>query len=334
MSVQATEHHGRGDASTRAPEGVRRTRPGSAYLAREYGIALVVVALFVTLSIASPNFLTTDNLLNLLRQNAAIGIIACAGTLVVIAGGFDLSVGAVYFLSGIVAAWVAVHVSVPLGLLSGVVLGGVLGLVNGELATRLKISTFLATLATSLAFAGVGAALTKGFAISVADPSFAKFGNGGLGNLTYPVIIFVVTAVVLQVLLWRGVAGRYIFAVGGNAEAARNSGVRVDTIRVVTFVVSGIAAGLAGVLDASTVSSGGSDTGVSLPLTAIAAVALGGTSIYGGAGAVWRTVLGVLLLAMIANGLDLVSVASYYQDILKGALIVVAVAVNSLATSR
>jgi ribose transport system permease protein len=299
--------------------------------AREYGIVPVAAALFVTLSICSPGFLTVDNLLNIGRQNAAIGIIACAGTLVIIAGGFDLSVGALYFLCGVASAYCAVHISVPVGLLGGIALGALLGLLNGELSTRLKISSFLATLATSLAFAGVGAALTKGFAISVPDQSFATLGNGGIGKVPYSVLILGVIAVILQLVLWRGVLGRYIFAVGGNPEAARNSGINVDAVRVITFVISGAAAGLAGVIEASSVSSGGAETGTSLPLTAIAAIALGGTSIYGGVGAVWRSLLGVLLLAMIHNGLDLLSVASYYQDIVEAGLIVIAVAVNALA---
>jgi ribose transport system permease protein len=319
--------------ATIAPDAPRGRRVTIEHV-RDYGIIVVFIVLFVVLSITSPSFLSVDNLLNIVRQNTAVGIIACAATLVIIGGGFDLSVGAVYFLAGVASAWIAVHVNVPLALLGGIVVGFLLGGFNGLLSTRLNISSFLATLATSLVFAGAGAAITKGFPITVSDPAFAKLGTEGIGRLTYSVMVFAVVAIVLQLLLTRTTFGRYVFAVGGNSEAARNSGVRVDRIRVTTFIVSGMAAGLAGVIDASTVSSGGTDSGASLILSSIAAVALGGTSIFGGVGAVWKTILGVMLLAMIANGFDLLSIASYYQDMFEGFVIIVAVAINSLAIKQ
>jgi ribose transport system permease protein len=322
-----------GGGATIAPEAPRGRRLTAEHV-RDYGIIVVFVLLFVVLSITSPSFLSVDNLLNIVRQNAAVGIIACAATLVIIGAGFDLSVGAVYFLAGVASAWLAVHVSVPVAFAGGIGVGLALGAFNGLLSTVLGISSFLATLATSLVFAGAGAAITKGFPISVTDTSFAQLGTGGFGRLTYSIIVFALVAIVLQLVLTRTTFGRYIFAVGGNAEAARNSGVRVNTIRVATFVICGAAAGLAGVIDASTVSSGGNDDGASLVLASVAAVALGGTSIFGGIGAVWKTVLGVLLLAMIANGFDLLSIASYYQDMFEGFVIIVAVAVNSLALKQ
>ncbi len=319
-----------GDGATIAPEAPRGRRLTAEHV-RDYGIIVVFIVLFIVLSITSPSFLSVDNLLNIVRQNAAVGIIACAATVVIIGAGFDLSVGAVYFLAGVASAWLAVHVNVPVGFLGGVAVGLLLGGFNGLLSTTLGISSFLATLATSLVFSGAGAAITKGFPISVSDTSYGTLGTGGFGRLTWSIIVFAVVAIVLQLMLTRSVFGRRVFAIGGNAEAARNSGVRVDRIRVITFVISGAAAGLAGVIDASTVSSGGNDSGASLVLASIAAVALGGTSIFGGMGAIWRTVLGVLLLAMIANGFDLLSIASYYQDMFEGFVIIVAVAVNSLA---
>jgi ribose transport system permease protein len=333
MSSVVNLDPGVGGGATIAPEAPRGRRLTAEHV-RDYGIIVVFVVLFIVLSITSPSFLSVDNLLNLVRQNAAVGIIACAATLVIIGAGFDLSVGAVYFLAGVASAWLAVHVNVPIAFLGGVAVGLVLGAVNGVLATALRISSFLATLATSLVFAGAGAAITKGFPISVSDEGFATLGTGGFGRLTWSVIVFAAVAIVLQLVLTRTTFGRYIFAVGGNAEAARNSGVRVDRIRVATFIICGAAAGLAGVIDASTVSSGGNDSGASLVLASVAAVALGGTSIFGGIGAVWKTVLGVLLLAMISNGFDLLSIASYYQDMFEGFVIIVAVAVNSLAITQ
>lgn len=298
---------------------------------RQYGIIVVFIALFVVLSLTSPAFLSVNNLLNLLHQNAAVGIISCAATLVIILAGLDLSVGSVYIVGGVVAAYGAVHISVPVGIILGVLAGAVLGTLNGLITTKLRISSFLATLATSLVFSGAAVAITKGVAIAVATPSFGVLGNGGIGRVTYPVIIFAIFAVICQLVLSRTVYGRYIYAIGGNAEAARNSGIRVDLIRLTTFILCGFAAALGGVLDASTVFSGTTDSGSQLALASVAAIALGGTSIFGGIGSIWRTVLGVLLLAMIQNGFDLLSVASYYQDMVEGGIIIIAVAINSFA---
>jgi ribose transport system permease protein len=314
-----------------APRSFLRSLLNPRTLFVDNGILIVLVALFITLAASSSAFATERNLLNLLQQNAAVGIISCAATIVIIAGGFDLSVGAIYVVGGVISAWLAVHVSVPVGLLSGIACGAVLGAINGVLATRLRISSFLATLATSLVFSGSAVAITKGFPIAVSDPSYGTLGSGSVGSVPYPVLFFVGAAALLQLMLSQSVLGRYIFAVGGNKEAARNSGVRVDLVVFTTFVVAGVAASLGGVLDASTVATGSTDVGAELALTSIAAVALGGTSIFGGVGSVWRTVAGVVVLAMIGNGFDILGLAAYYKDIVEGAIIVVAVASNSLA---
>ena len=227
----------------------RRLRLDATHV-RKYGIIVVFIALFITLSAVSPKFLSVNNLLNLLQQNASIGIISCAATLVIIAAGLDLSVGAIYIIGGVIAAYGAVHVGVPFGLVLGILSGAVLGTINGLLTTKLRISSFLATLATALAYTGVAVAITKGVAISVAGSSFGTLGNGGIGRVTYPVIIFALVAAGCQLLLSRTVFGRYIYAIGGNAEAARISGIRVDLIRLATFILVGLAASLGGVLDA------------------------------------------------------------------------------------
>ena len=167
-----------GGGATIAPEAPRGRRLTAEHV-RDYGIIVVFIVLFIVLSITSPSFLSVDNLLNIVRQNAAVGIIACAATVVIIGAGFDLSVGAVYFLAGVASAWLAVRVNVPIGLLGGVAVGLLLGGFNGLLSTTLGISSFLATLATSLVFSGAGAAITKGFPISVSDTSYGTLGTGG-----------------------------------------------------------------------------------------------------------------------------------------------------------
>ncbi len=298
---------------------------------RDYGIIAVVVALFVVLSVTAPSFFTVRNLLNVLQQNAAIGIISCGATLVIIGADLDLSVGSVFIVTGVVAAWGANHFSVPVGELMGILAGGVLGVINGTIVTVFRVSSFLATLATGLAFAGAAVAITKGIDITVTAASFGTLGNGGIGEVAYAVMIFAGVALAGQLVLSRSVFGRHLYGVGGNREAARNAGVRVNSVRMTAFIISGLAAGLAGVIGASMVLSGSTTTGSQYALASVAAIALGGTSIFGGVGAMWRTVLGVILLALITNGFNLLGVASYYQNIVEGAVIVLAVAINSLA---
>lgn len=301
---------------------------------RDYGILVVTATLFIGLAIASDAFLTSSNLLNILYQNAPVGIMACAVTLVIIAGFFDLSLGAMYALTAVCAAEVALHVSPALGLAAGIVGGGALGLANGLIVTRLRVNAFLGTLATSLVFRGVAVAITGGFLVQVSSTTFTWVGREKIGDVPWSVIIFVVVAVFLQFILARTVFGRYVYAIGGNRDAADLSGVRVDAVAVATFVIAGLAAGLAGVIDASTTGSGDSSSGLGLELTAIAAVALGGTSIYGGVGSVWRTVVGVILFALITNGFNLLGVQPFYQDISKGVLVVLAVALGSVVERR
>jgi ribose transport system permease protein len=313
------------------PEATLRSR---ATVVRDYGIIISFIALFVVLSSTAPNFLSQQNLLNILYQNAPIAIAACGTTFVIIAGAFDLSLGALFALGGVVAAWITIHTGSPvLGIVVSLLVCLVAGAFNGALVVA-GINSFLATLATSLAFAGIAVAVTGGFLLMVDDPGFAQLGLGQVGAVRYASILLVAVAVVLSILLARTTFGRYVKAVGGNAEAARLSGVRVGSIRIATFALSGTCAGVAGLIAASRSQTGQADTGATLALDAIAAVVIGGTSILGGFGAIWRTLLGVFLMALITNGFDLLNVAPYFQDIFTGAIIIVAVAVNALSGRR
>jgi ribose transport system permease protein len=299
----------------------------------DYGFVLMFCALFVALSLASSSFLTSTNLLNLLSQNAPIGIAACGATLVVIAGGFDLSVGAIYAFSGVVAAKVANAVDPVTGLVAGVLAGLLLGCLNGALVTQLKVNTFIATLASGFVIRGAATLLTGGLLISVPDAAFATLGRDEILSVKVSIVVFAVVALVTSLLLTRTIFGRYVFATGGNAEAARLSGVRVDVVRTATFALSGLCAGLGGVIAASRVSTGQADTGTGLELAVIAAIAIGGTSIMGGDGAIWRSVLGVLFVAMIANGFNILNIDPFYQSIAQGVIILFAVAVDRLGRS-
>jgi ribose transport system permease protein len=313
---------------------VRSRRRLRAEHVRDYGIIVFVVGIFAYFSFASPVFLTTDNLLNIIYAQTPVGIAACAVTLAIIAGNFDLSLGAMLALSEVLGAWVAVHWGVGWFFPVAIVSGGVMGLINGLIITKLRVNAFLATLATALAFVGVATAVTGGLLITPSQTAFVFIGQNKAGAIQYPNFIFLAVAILCQVVLAYTVFGRHLYGVGGNREGARLSGLKVDRIVIITFVITGLACGLAGMVDASTTGSGSSQVGVTLALDAIAGVALGGTSIFGGVGSVWRTVVGVLMLGIITNGFNLLGVADYWQQIVRGFLIVGAVAVGSVIERR
>jgi ribose transport system permease protein len=298
---------------------------------RDYGIVLAVVLLFVALSIASPVFLTARNLLNIADQQAAIGIIACAGTLVLIAGGLDLSTGAVFALSGIIAASTVEDVGVGPAMLLALIAALGVGIANGVLSTYGKINAIIATLAVGIMVRWIAVSITGGQLVRVDDPAYSVLGRGELLGIKHSVWLLAGTIIACSLILWITRFGRYIYASGGNAEAARLAGVRVRPVRIATFALSGLAAGLAGILISSKVSTGQPDVGVGLEISAIAAIVIGGTSILGGEGAIWRTVLGLLLLALIRNGFNLLNIDPIFQQIFQGAIILAAVGIDAWA---
>jgi ribose transport system permease protein len=301
---------------------------------RRYAVLLLIALLFVTLSLATDSFLTTTNLLNIANQNAPLAIIAIAGTFVIIGGGFDLSAGAIVAVANVIAAWVAVRAGAALGLASAPAVGLMLGTLNGLLITQLKIHSFLATLASSLAYRGLAVLITGGFLIAVNEPGFTTLGQGKIGGIYYAVIVLVAFALLGGFLLNRTVFGRYVFAVGGNQEAAELSGVRVNWVKIGTFAFSGFAAGVAAAILVSRISSGQAQAGAGMELQAIAAVILGGTSIYGGVGAVWRSLAGVFLLALINNGFNILNANPFYKDLTTGVIILSAVALSAAEARR
>lgn len=296
---------------------------------RDYGIVVGFVAIFVFLTFESPVFFSADNFRNLLYQSAALGLIACAGTLLLISGGFDLSVGATFALAGVVAAKLSGDLPVGLALTAGVLAGLVVGVCNGFLATVGRINPLVATLASSIVISGIAFVLTQGRLISVTEADYKVLGQGEVAGIHYQSLIWLAFAVFCGVVLAFSTFGRYVYAAGGNPEAARLSGIRVSLVRTATYGLSGLAAGIAGVLASSQVGTGRADAGSPLVMGAIAAIVVGGTSIWGGEGAVWRTVLGVLLLALIGNGFNLLQVDPTYQQVLQGAIILLAVGIDA-----
>jgi ribose transport system permease protein len=301
---------------------------------RDYGIVVAFAALFIGLSFASTNFLHRQNLLNILDQWSAIGLLVCGETICITAGVFDLSAGAMVSVSAVVAAKVANGGPPWLGVAAGAAVGLGLGIANGLVVNYTRINSFIGTLATSIVYGGLAILITGGNIVTVTKTSFAILGqNEGLG-VKYTVWVFLAFALISGFVLARTIFGRYVYAVGGNPEAARLSGIRVGGIRGAAFAISGLAAGIAGVLMASRTSSAQANLGAGLELTAISAAVVGGTSILGGEGAIWRGVLGLLLIAIIGNGFNLLNIDTTYQQIVQGGLILIAVAADQLLRRR
>jgi ribose transport system permease protein len=288
------------------------------------------VIAFVVLAIVSPPFLRFQNLANILDQQAGIIIVAAAGTLVLIAGGIDLSVGAVYGLAGATAAQLSVSFGPPVGITAGILVGLVVGLANGVIVTRFRINALIGTLAVSFVVGGIGTIATAGNLIVVFDhPEFKVFAASKIAGITTAAWMMIVIAIATAILLGRTTFGRYVYATGGNAEAARLGGVRINTVRIATFALSGMAAALAGTIDASRVLSIQASAGGFLTFTALTGIVVGGTSILGGEGSVGRTVVGCLFVALVANGFNLLGLNATYQQVTLGIILLLAVGTDA-----
>ena len=299
---------------------------------RRVGILLPFTILFVVLSLTSSSFFTKVNLLNILDQQSATLIIAAAGTLVLVAGGIDLSVGAVYSLAGVTSAHFAQHTNPALAVFLGVGVGLLIGLANGLITTSFGINALITTLAMSFIVDGLASLVTKGNLLVLFDkPGFGKLARTEFFTVRTSIWLMIAAVLVIGFVLSSTTAGRYMYAAGGNAEAARLAGVRVSAIRVLAFALSGTAAGLAGVIDTSRVLSAQASTGdTALAFTVLAGIVVGGTSILGGEGAVWRTVVGVLFIALIGNGYILLGLDPLYEQITMGAILLAAVGLDAL----
>jgi ribose transport system permease protein len=303
---------------------------------RSLGILIPFAVLFVVLSLTSAPFFTKVNMLNILDQQSATLIVAAAGTLVLVAGGIDLSVGSVYSLAGVTAAELAQHHNAWLAIAIGVLSGTAVGLANGLVTTVLKINSLIATLAMAFVVAGLASRITSGNLVVLFDNTeFGKLAQTEWFTVKTSIWLMIGAVIVLGIILAWSTVGRHMYAVGGNSEAARLAGVRVNRVRVLTFVLSGTAAGLAGVIDASRVLSAEASTdSTTFAFTVLAGIVVGGTSILGGDGAVWRSVVGVLFIALIGNGYTLLGLDPLYEQITLGLILIAAVALDSWTRRR
>nr|WP_246781624.1 ABC transporter permease [Rhizobium sp. BK379] len=302
---------------------------------QEYGIFLAFLILVIILSFSNEFFLTGGNISNVLLQTSINGVLAIGMTFVILTRGIDLSVGSVVALAGIVSASFATTSAtagvigspypVAVGLLVGVFVGIICGSISGVIVSRFSVPAFVATLGMLSAARGMTLIYGGGRPVPALTPAFRWIGTGDVFGVPAPVIVLAVVFAVSWWILNRTRFGRYIYAVGGNPHAAKTSGINTDRIRFTVYVISGGLAGLAGILLSARTGSGLPQAGVAYELDAIAAVVIGGTSLSGGVGRVTGTLIGALIIGVMNNGLDLMGIQSYYQQVLKGALIVGAV---------
>ena len=301
----------------------------------DFGIVWVTVALFILLTQTSDVFLTAVNLRNVLDQQALLLIAGSAVTLTLISGHFDISVSASHINAAIVTALlVNSSGSAAAAIAGGIGIGAAFGLLNGVVVAWVRINSFIATLATSFVFYGVGFLLSDRSIIRIGDRAFSEVARGRSGGVTNATWIAAGVVLVFWVLLERTRFGRHVFATGGNREAARLAGVRVDGIVVATFVITGAAAGLSGALSAAKTLTAQPSDDFSFVFAVLTAVIVGGTSIAGGEGAVWRTMFGAFFTAFMLNGFNLHQIDPIIQRLIQGSVILVAVAADNWTRSR
>lgn len=291
--------------------------------------ALIILIVFV--SVLNPAFLQVNNLLNLMRQLIINGFIALGMTFVILTGGIDLSVGSTLaFTSAIFAGLLQNGMNTGLAILITLALGLCLGLINGLLITKGKLAPFIVTLATMTIFRGLTLVYMDGRPISGPKDNFAFqfLGKGQVFGIPFQVILFLIVYIVLSTLLNKTSHGRKIFAVGGNEKASFISGIKIDKVKILVYVISALMAVVSGLVLTSRLNSAQPTAGSAYEMDAIAAVVLGGTSMTGGSGSLTGTLIGILILGVLNNGLNLLGVSSFYQQIVKGVVILIAVLID------
>ncbi len=291
-------------------------------------IGLVIFSIII--SMMNDRFMTSSNILNILRQTSINSIIAAGMTFVIITGGIDLSVGSTLALSGAVAAFLISTGTPPaFALIAALLVGASIGFLNGIAITKGKLQPFIVTLATMTVFRGATMVFTDGKPISAGYEKGAEFlstlGNGYVMGIPIPIIIMIVVFLIGYYVLTQTTFGRYVYSLGGNEEATKLSGVNTDRMKVIVYSISGFLAALAGIIITARLSSAQPTAGSGYELDAIAAVVLGGTSLAGGVGSILGTVTGALIIGVLNNALNLMNVSSYYQLLAKGVVILIAV---------
>lgn len=300
---------------------------------KDASILWILIAMCLILTCLTDSFMTPLNIVTVLKQISLLGIVAAGSTFAIITGGIDMSCGSIMALAGVCAAFVGQSEKgnpLILAVLVAVIVGGLVGLLNGVGISYGKIPPFIMTLGTMTSVRGFALLLTDGMPIFNLQPNFANLVNYSvfnIGDVKVPVIIFFLIGIIAlsSILLNHTTFGKHVLALGGNADAARFSGVNVNLVRTIVYVYSGLLAGLAGVLMAARINSGNATIADQYAMDAISASVIGGVSMSGGIGTIWKTIVGALIIGVMQNGLQILKVSSFIQTIVQGAIIVIAV---------
>ena len=303
---------------------------------RRYGIVFIMIAMFIILSISSHSFLTISNITNVLSTVALNGVLAMGMVFVITAGGIDLSIGAMLALaSTFIGIVLQATGNILLACLGAILICTLFGLINGLLVAKFNMFPFVVTLASQLVIRGLGYVVSGGYSFALANPNFTTIGLGKLfDSVPYPILILMTITILSYLLLHWTRFGRYVYAVGGNINAAKASGVNVFWTQIGTYIISGFCAGVAGIIMTARINAAQPNIGVGYETDAIAACVIGGTSFAGGISTIPGTLVGIIIIGLIYNGMNLVGISSYWQTICKGLLIIGAVMIDTLLNKR
>ena len=302
---------------------------------RNFALVFIIIAIIVVMSFVSPVFMTSKNIINIIRQISINCIIAVGMTFVILTGGIDLSVGSVVAITSVIVGsmlqggsnWLVACIVVLL-------ISLVFGAFNGFMIAYVGFQPFIATLATVTMGSGIALAYSDGKPFTISNESFLKIGQGYLGAIPIPIVLLVIVVAIGLIILKTTTFGRYVFAIGGNKNAAKLSGVRTRRVELMVYVISALCASIVGLILSARISSGQPTAGEGYELDAIAATAIGGTSMTGGVGSLTGTIFGFVLLGLMTNSMNLLNINSFYQEIVKGILIIIAVFLDMTSKNK
>ncbi len=303
---------------------------------KKFVIVGVLLIILIILTILTPEFLTYNNLTNVLRQTSSVIIAGCAVTLLMISGNFDLSIGSIMAITGTMSAiFVTNGIPLPVAVTIAILLGSVIGLINGLLVVVLKVPSIIATLGTMYTSRGIAWVITEGNSIHLGlGENFTFLGRGFIGKIPVSIAITIIVFLIFYFIQRKTILGKYSYAIGGNKRTALLSGINVYRIGIILYILVGTMAGFSGCMMASRLGVGNANIGQGFEFDVIVAVVLGGTSLSGGEGSIFGMVIGALIVGFIGNGLNLLGVHSFYQDVVKGIVLVGAVLLDRLMQSR
>lgn len=303
--------------------------------ARKYGMFIVLLIFVSIMAFITPNFFSIENLFNVGRQVTFIAIMAAGMTIVIISGGIDLSVGGLLALTSCVCAFfIDLQLGIFLAIMITLIVGALGGFFNGYIHAKTNIAPFIITLGTLSIFKGAALLFTNARPIPLSHSGFASLGQGKVVGIPFPIIIMLVIYLLTYVLLKRTKLGRYVYAIGGNEKSAILAGINVPRIKMIVYILSGITIAITGVLYASRLQSGVPTLGAGVELTVITAVILGGASFTGGRGSIWGTIVGAFIIGVLENSLNLLGVSAYFQDIVTGIVVILAVLLDRFINTR